>query len=282
MDDVFPVAELDPPTRSAADRALPALWVVVALLLIASVVAGVVKAGDDERPGERLAAAADRADAEDFAFEATVAMEGAGLPEGGIRLTGTVDIESGRLGGTMRVGLATVELLQDGTTQYYRVSGAAAAGRKPWQRLDLSRLGVTANTSTGAGNPLDSFRQLGAIVGEVEELGHEDVRGVDTVHFHATIDATKVQAPKTSVPAATMDALRRMPVDVWLDGQDRVRRFRQSLDLRSAGAPGVITTTTEAFDFGKDVTIELPPDADVEDIDPAGLGSLLSGAAAQD
>jgi hypothetical protein len=236
----------------------------------------------DATPGERLAAAADQADAEDFAFEATVAMDGLGLPQDGIKLTGTVDIQSARLAGTMRVGPTTVELLQDGTAQYYRIPGAEAAGHKPWQRLDLSGLGVTSNTSTGASNPLDSFRQLGAIVGEVEEVGHEDVRGVDTTHFHATIDATKVRAPRSSVPTATIDAMRRIPVDVWLDGKDRVRRYRQAIDLRAAGAPGIITTTTEAFDFGKDVTIELPADADVEDIDVAGLGSLLGGAAGQD
>jgi|SoiMethySBSTD1v2_1073268.scaffolds.fasta_scaffold12320_9 hypothetical protein len=79
-------------------------------------------------------------------------------------------------------------------------------------------------------------------------------------HLRATLDLTGAQAAPTAsfearLLAAGVDAL---PVDVWLDGEGRVRRLVVSLD--DAGA---LTTTFVVDDIGADIAIEPPDPADV-------------------
>ena len=279
MSDQTPAAvELDAPAAPPVESKglLPALWVTVALLLIGAVVAAFVVGDAEDPPGQRLAAAAEQATAEDFAFEAKVG--GDGLPQA-VVVKGAVDVETSRVRGTIDYGDgAALELIQDGTVQYYRLPAELRPpGSKPWQRLDLSSFGLQARSSSTNGNPLDVYAQLGAIVGEVERVGEEKVRGTSTVHFRATVDVTKTfpdGMPPVSEEAVA--GLRRVPIDVWLDDRDRPRRFRQSVELPGSGEPPVrVTTSVDSFAYGEPVDVQLPAAEEVEDIDISGMSSLL-------
>jgi hypothetical protein len=295
-DDVLPIAELDRAAtpKTGIDRALPFLWTAVAVLLMTAIAAVVFGLADDETPAERVAAASGAAQSEDFAYEATVA--GGVLPTP-LTLTGTVDGDTHRLRGSLDMGALTggaggaggfrLELVQDGTVQYYKLPATLLpAGTKPWFRYDLATLGVPATARTGAGsttNPLDALRQLDAVVGDVERVGDEEVRGTDTVHFHFVVDSMKANPEAAKlIPAELAERLKRVPVDLWLDGKDRPRRIRQTVDT-GPSAGGTVTTTVEAFDFGKEVVIDLPPADQVQEIDPtnpAGMGALFGGPGA--
>jgi hypothetical protein len=107
-------------------------------------------------------------------------------------------------------------------------------------------------------NPLDTFARLGKITGPIERVGEERVRGVPTVHFRTTVDASRGMADAES--------LRNLLVDVWLDDDDRPLRHRQTMTLDDPGGTTVVSTM-ESFDHGKAVAIELPPADQVGDFD---------------
>jgi hypothetical protein len=287
----LPVAELDPPASGRAGRALPFLWVVVGVLLIAAVVGAVVAGGDDRSPAERVAAAPDAVkDAGTFAFQIT-AETAIASTKNTVTIDGQVDAATKRSKAKLSLLGNDVETVTDGTFLYLHLPEVARpAGGKSWIKVDAAALAPGLGGGGIGTSPLQTFDELRA-KGQVTEVGKEEVRGEDTTHFRTVLDLT---AQLDKIPAGSgidADAMRKqlaaVPVDVWLDGKDRIRRERVvlHLDLPLGGAlPGAsgfdVTTTVEAFDYGKDVTIDLPPADDVTTTDAAGLGSLFGGASA--
>ena len=259
---------------------VPTLWIAIVALLAAGIAAPLLGVGRKDEPpaGQRLAAAAAAATAEDFAFEVEVSV-GAD-PVANLGGKGAIDIDTMRLRATLSFGPLTdtaVEIVQDGAMQYLKAEGAiatafGATAEKPWVRIDIASL-VGAQPASPGTNPLDLYRQLGAITAPVVRVGEEDVRGEPTVHFRTAIDGTKTIPEGRTVP--NIEALRAIAVDVWLDEDNRPRRIRQSITIPiPSGGSQKIVTTVEAFDFGRPVTVELPPANQVTDA-PAGLGGLL-------
>lgn len=131
---------------------------------------------------------------------------------------------------------------------------------KEWVRFDFGR-------DAGAGilgtDPTNSLAALRASSGRVEELGREMVRGDETTHYRAYLDAEKVAArlPK-ALRAKALRALRRKgddhAVDVWIDDGGLVRR------VADRDADGT-ETTIEFWDFGVAVDVEAPPAEKVVD-----------------
>jgi hypothetical protein len=284
-DDLYPVAELDAPTPSS-DRRLPMLWVVVGLLLAAGVLAAFL-VGDERTASERVAAAAGAVEEDDHAFEVTMEFAGAPLP-GGFTLSGAVDVDTSRARATGTLGLGAgegqavppIDVLVDGRIQYLKLP-PELGGDRPWIRFDAGAFGGSSPAPGAATNPLDALRQLDAVIGDVERVGEEKVRGEPTVRFRFVVDALKADPDAAAkLPEEVRAGLRRVPTELWLDSRDRPRRLRQSVDL-GPSAGGKVTTTIELFDFGAPVTIDLPPEDQVRDADltdPAGLGSLFGPA----
>jgi hypothetical protein len=122
---------------------------------------------------------------------------------------------------------------------------------------------------------------------EVEELGTEEVRGTETRHLRVTVDLDKMVEESPEAVRDDMQTLRELytkdsvVVDVWLDDDDRVRRYTQTTDYDDLELPGdasqtmagqSMTITTEYFDFGREVDISLPDPADT-----ASMADLLQG-----
>ena len=150
---------------------------------------------------------------------------------------------------------------------------------KRWLKLDLS--GLTdmlgdAAASSESSNPVDGLEALRGVSSDVTEVGTETVRGVETTHYRATIDLAKALA---DAPADARDGAQDLldragtptiPVDVWLDAQDRVRKYTMQLDSESNGA--TVAVTYEFYDFGAPVDVTAPPADEVAD-----LGSVFEG-----
>jgi hypothetical protein len=109
-------------------------------------------------------------------------------------------------------------------------------------------------------------------VTDVEALGDEDVRGVPTTHYTGVVDLESL-AKKDPALKGTIDqlvaqtGLRSIPVEVWVDDENFVRRMKQSFEGATFG-PGMqldMTMTTELYDFGSDVNVEVPPPDEVVD-----------------
>ena len=136
--------------------------------------------------------------------------------------------------------------------------------------------------------------------GPLTEVGRERVRDADTVRYRTELDLAKIPKPSPAPGASGKQpdptaVLRRLlgdaplPVEAWVDDQQRIRRLTLVLplpDLTSGtdkspagdGAPGgTATTTTEYFDFGVAVDVQAPP-ADQVRSAPKGLPTATGDA----
>ena len=275
----LPVSELDPPDRSSVPRVL---GVVIAITLLAGLVSAVlVGNAADRSPAERFAAVPGAVSEEPFAFEISFeaqttapsaspiefSMSGAADPA--IERTRAVMDMADLLPAGADAGVpATISFVSEGTTVYVQRGGV---GR--WTKVDGSALaqGVGPGMPSST-NPLDSFEQLRAVDSPIEEVGEEDVRGTSTIHYRTRLDMAKVLAAmpeEQRVASAALAEMADVPVDVWLDDDDRPRRQRMVFPL--PGGAGTVTMTIEAFDFGTPVDIELPPADQVDE----GTGVLV-------
>ncbi len=178
-----------------------------------------------------------------------------------------------------------IDAVLDGTVVYMRfgaVSEQLPEG-KSWVRSDAKE------AAKGNAFDFDQIEQftnndprklveiLRAASGDIETVGTEELRGVTTTHYRATVDLAEY---KQLVPRAEREELQSildqaveestvedLPVDVWLDEQGLVRKVTMSVTAAQAGSMEPVTgaITFELYDYGEDVEIELPSDDDVVD-----------------
>ena len=162
----------------------------------------------------------------------------------------------------------------DGDTVYSQLGPMAEAlGRAPddWARAQLSDVAApdaVADNDTLALvlDPLGPLDLLHRPVARVDLVGDDDLRGTPTEHLRATFDLAEdggAGAPVGSFEARLVAAgVESLPVDVWLDRDDRVRRLQITLDA-GGSARGSLTTTFDVFDVGAEVDVAIPDPADV-------------------
>jgi hypothetical protein len=178
-----------------------------------------------------------------------------------------------------------IEAVQDGDVMYMRFPAMASelpAG-KSWVRMDLGE------AATGQGfdfselqeltgnDPRKMLEFLRAASDEIETVGTEELRGVRTTHYRATVNPADYDK---LVPAGEREELRSMigdmieqtgvgeiPVEVWLDDFGLVRRLDMSFAATQPGTTESVeaSMTFELFDYGKEVDVEPPLAADVVD-----------------
>lgn len=151
---------------------------------------------------------------------------------------------------------------------------------KSWVRLDAGKLArkqgfdLSQVLQATQADPTQTLALLQQ-VGSSQELGHEQVDGVDTTHYRVTIDAAKLVAQQPT--QAAKDAMQKAlalghvasyPIDVWVDGAGYLRRA--SLQLAEAGQQ--VRMDEHLSDFGTDATVALPPADQTVDQTAVGLG----------
>jgi hypothetical protein len=198
------------------------------------------------------------------------------------RSRGWMDMDLGDLaamgGGAPALG-GPVRMLIEGNTVWMRVppSMRSQTGGKPWARMS----GGSAALGAGMQQPdpssmLDSLR---GVSDSLEKRGRVSVRGVATTHYHAKLDMAKAFG---EVPAAEREQAEAMlklfggsvdvPVDVYIDDADRIRRMELAYEFDLMGQKMAIEMKMELFDFGSRVAFERPPAHQVTEMAP-GLGS---------
>lgn len=150
--------------------------------------------------------------------------------------------------------------------RWVRVTGAAARAAEPAPAPGLS-------------NPLIVVEVLRSVVGEPEEVGIEAIRGVETTHFTAVVDLDRatIGLPERS-QQVVRDLIRLrgsgdMPIEVWLDADDRVRRITTEVDADFGIRLG-LRTTVELFDLGEPVDTAPPGDDELIDVTDIDLPEL--------
>lgn len=282
------------------------LLVLLALLAALPVLAG---CGAEKLSTASIAEAADVTVAERgmrIAIDQTLTLPGAGRMS--TTGSGVMDTDGQTSHLTMKVASApdvvvgafdksdlTTEVITDRTVVYThsaQLGQLLGAGRK-WLRIDAAKVGeaagieVSALTQPGQ-DPTQALRQLKAVGADVDKVGREDVRGVETMRYRATVDLRRYPAlARAADRAAARAAIERLievtgastiPVDVWIGKDDLVRRVTQKLSLKGAGAPSAIQQRFELYDFGTKVDIKIPPPRQVTDVtDLAASGAATVG-----
>lgn len=177
-----------------------------------------------------------------------------------------------------------IEQIIDGSVIYLKMPALTRGlgGDKKWIKLDYAKLseqlGIDLSSlQQGNNDPRQLLAQLKAVSGEVEELGGEKVRGVDTTHYRAKVDLRKTP---DALPQAQREAARSSverliditgsstyPIDLWVDGDQLVRRMRiqYSFDVPSQDEKASFDMTMEMFEFGTQVDVRPPPAGEVAD-----------------
>ena len=177
-----------------------------------------------------------------------------------------------------------LEVIQDGDTAYIRfplIAKDLPAG-KTWIKGDakdlsnadagqMSQFGSLAGT-----DPRDVFGLLKAVSGSIEAVGTEKIRGVETSHYRATIDMAKVEqlvpeAQRQSLggldQSAKQAGLTELPLEIWIDSDQRVRKLSIDLDAKQPGTDASVkaAVVVELYDYGAPLELELPPADQVAD-----------------
>ncbi|HEY7379742.1 MAG TPA: hypothetical protein VH572_00905 [Gaiella sp.] len=286
-------------------------------VLLAFVAAGCGGSSGSSEPMElqSLVGVADRSTKADTGrFEMVMRMSAPGLPgEFEIGASGafdrlveraqmTLDMSAlveliGSLGGKSTPDLGDpadwkLDVVQDGTVFYLRLPQFLAKqvpGGKTWVKGDVATLTKTSGSLLGGsgftgGDPRDVIRFLKAVAGDVQAVGREDVRGVSTSHYRATLDMQKLlglAAGSSKDSLVNIDSMVQqagvssIPVDVWVDDESLLRRMEMTFAMSPAGAGGSanFSLSFDLFDYGKPLFIELPPADQVADAATLQLGS---------
>jgi hypothetical protein len=210
-------------------------------------------------------------------------MEGAGLAQPLVMNgSGVEDAGTGR--GHLNFDMAsfgTMEVVSDDLTMYIRsdLLGAALGGKK-WMKLDMKRAMSSFGLDLGASGQFgqsaaEQLKMLRAVSGDVRDEGHEQVAGTDTTHYSATVDLRRYPdvMPEEQREAARMGVERlieltgqsEIPMDVWIDGDERVRRMAWSQSIRQGPVEMKMDITAEYVRFGVPVDVDVPDDSEVFD-----------------
>lgn len=206
---------------------------------------------------------------------------------------GEEDFEAQRRRITTRGALGQQEIIVDGPHAYVRLP---ARGMDQWGRIDLNE--VAAEPTVGVGGPAGlALRGSGVALGllrdavtDAVDSGEDEVDGVPTTRYEATVD---LQAAAEAAGDGAGAAIGRfsegrgsdeLPLEVWVDDDDLVRRIVYRGELTRAGAADVGgrggagteeerdadpvsgSVTVTYSDFGDDVDITLPDDELIFDL----------------
>jgi len=219
--------------------------------------------------------------------------------------TGLFDFARSRGTITMQGPVSMTELFVPPTT-YMKIpaaAGSAAPKGKTWVALPTAASGSAPTaasalfgSSFGAdpADPADLLASLTAASSSVTKLGASTIRGVPVTGFALTINPAKATAKVSAADKAGIMAFLKslgsaaIPVDVWVDSRNLVRRERLSLTpAGGSGAPAgtSVVLTTDFYDFGVPVHVSAPPAAEVADLSQltkgvaVGSGGIYSGSA---
>jgi hypothetical protein len=173
-------------------------------------------------------------------------------------------------------------------------AGASLPKGKSWLEADTGDLAASAFAGAmpgppgaGTGDPADLLASLTAVSGGVTKLGTATIRGVPVTGYRVKIDLAKAAARVPGWERASFKAFTQslgagtIPVDVWVDSHNLVRRTREALHLPSdLGTPAgtVFTQTTDFYDFGVPVRVSAPPAAAVASMSQLITDTPATGA----
>jgi hypothetical protein len=152
---------------------------------------------------------------------------------------------------------------------------------KTWIRGDASKAASGFDLDEleqfTASDPRDVLSTLRAVTGDVETVGSEELQGVPTTHYHATMDPAELGKLATGTERTATESLvdqlgmqsslGPVPVDVWLDAAGLVRKLSMSYEATEpcTSQSSEVSMSFELWDYGEVFDIALPPALQVAD-----------------
>lgn len=183
----------------------------------------------------------------------------------------TASVPASALGGT---SASVHEIVVDGAA-YLQVQGVDLLPAV-WVKADLGDDGAAS-----ADNPLARLATSGGVedllaalreVGTVEKVARQDVGGVPTTKYHATLDFSSFLKDLPAVPGVDLGGIASAasaPVDLWVDDQGRLVRLEATVGTGDSG----VRLALGLADFGAPLDIQAPSAA----LDLGGLLDSLTG-----
>ena len=243
-----------------------------------------------------------------FTFAFTVSGV-TGLPGGAISLTGSgaadsrhgsaiVHLNLGALAkslGALAGGAAlppTIDIVVVHNVLYVHLAALAKqlAPGKEWLKLDPRTLpkSTTGGANLGELSTIGQKQALAALTGavNVEKVGSDKVRGTPATHYSGSVDISSfaLALPKSQQAAFLQGVkqvgLKKIPLDIWIDGSSYVRRISAHVDhlkVQAAGPAVSFRMSVDSFGFGAKLKIKAPPAAKTADASKL-LGQIAGGA----
>jgi hypothetical protein len=215
-----------------------------------------------------------------FTFALNAAGDGVSLAMTGTGALSTGASPSGSMSFT--VGGETVNEVLAGPYIYLQPPTAAGT----WYRMSTAafRSSISAGgASLSSGDPAQTLAWLRA-AGSVSDEGSQPIGDVATTHYRALVDLDRYAADAAPAQQATAATYARLierltgsstlPVDVWIDGSNLVRRIQINLPLSIHSVSLDETITMNLFDYGPQAAPAAPA-GDVIDI-TSQISSQLS------
>ena len=197
---------------------------------------------------------------------------------------------------TQALGSSTLTLDErfDGTTIYMKLPPALskrAPGGKPWLKLDLAKaassaglpgLGSLANNPASS-DPSQMLGYLRATSGGVRKVGTETVNGLATTHYRGRLEldrvpgrfppASRAQVRRAIAALEQLAHLKTLPVDVWVDRHQLVRRMHFAIQASVSGQSLQEAFTIDIPQYGPQPAPTLPRASQVSDVTSLSSGS---------
>lgn len=184
-------------------------------------------------------------------------------------------------------GRNAVQLRKVGQSMYVQYPPQAPAKLpkgKTWVAIDLSKIGKKQYGATYsqmqpglATNPTQPLSFLKG-VSDAHKVGPATVAGIRTTHYKVKVDLQRLSDRMDPADRRGLQTLKQrlgsdtLPLDLWLDGQGRVRKEQMHLQFTTpAGTKASIDTTIRLAGFGTPVQVDAPPQGKTTD-----LGQVLA------
>lgn len=226
----------------------------------------------------------------------TMSLSGQGdVPSFLLDSEGAQDFATGDSEFTMSLFDQELEARTIGTTMYQKwpeemLAQSGLPEGKTWISTDLEEqyrkqtgLSLESLQNEAASSPTGQLEYLRS-VGSAKKVGEEPLRGTPTTRYRAVVDldrelaAVRDGAQDAKALKKAYENLKKqlgtskLPMDVWLDDQGRVRRYVMSMPVPppatgNANPPAETTTanpevsiTVELYDYGVPVEVAAPPE----------------------
>ena len=228
--------------------------------------------------GSSLNAVAQAADKTTSAGSEHVAIVGSVTAAGQkVEMTGDGDFQATPKLGSLHLSLTasgrniTMDEVLKGWTIYMKspLFSSQLPSGKTWMSIDLQKAGNKLGLNTDEFTQQDPTDLLGALqkAGSVKKVGTETIDGVDTTHYSVTVDLAK--APN-GAKLEKLANLKSLPVDVWVDGNNQVRRLTESYTATSSGQSVATNMQIDLSNYGEQVNVQVPSANDTVDMTSLG------------